>query len=132
MALISKLVERKLGDIWEETGRLAKIKSLTVSLEFLKGLQTMALIYFYVYVIFIVLTASFFSALMYALTSYSKTGQVPVDVFVMITGGLAVFSFIFLLWALREKRILKAFKINQRLEMIITEHSNDSSGGDHE
>lgn len=132
MAFISKLVERKLGNIWEETGRLAKIKSLTVSLEFLKGLQTMALIYFYVYIIFIVLTASLFSALMYALTSYNKTGQVPVDVFVMITGGLAVFSFIFLLWALREKRILKAFKINQRIEMIITEHSHDSSGGDHE
>lgn len=129
MTLISKLVESRLGHIWEESGKLAKIKTLTVSLEFLKGLQSMALIYFYVYIIFIVLTASFFSALMYALTSYNHTGQVPVDVFVFVTGGLAVLSCIFLIWALREKRILKAFNINQRIEMIISEQI---PGGDNE
>lgn len=127
--IISKLIGSRLGQIWEESEKFAKIKTLTVSLEFLRGLQAMALIYFYISIILIILTASFFSALMYALTSFGHTGQVPVDVFVMVTGGLAVFSFIFLIWALREKRILKAFKIHRKIEDAITVHS---SGGEHE
>lgn len=130
--MLPRLINTRLGHLWEESERFAKIKTLTVSIEFLKGLQTMALIYLYISMIFIVLTASFFSGLMYALTSYGHTGKIPVDVFVMVTGGIAVLSLAILIWALREKRILKAFNINERIERIIHEHAKGEPHEQHQ
>jgi len=102
-------------NLLREGERYARIKALSLSLKFLMGLRGVAVIFVFTIIGTIVFTASVFSILVYWVTIFSLTGKIPFDIFIGIALAVAAMSLGFMVWTLREKRWLRAFKIHEAL-----------------
>lgn len=115
MGTLEKIFGIYINSLWEESQRLIRIKGLKLVLEILKGWRLVTLTYFYAMVAIILFSASVFSALIYNIFAYNQSHQINLDLFNIVTGSIGIFSFLFLIWCLNEKRWLSAFNVEQQI-----------------
>jgi hypothetical protein len=117
METLERLLGIYLGSLWREAERMAKIKSLSLALNILKGWRKVTLGYFSAIIAVVMFTAAFFSCLFYNL----RAQTIQFDVFNGIMAFIGAISLFFLVWNLREERWLNAFGVRDQLLILLEE-----------
>ncbi len=120
MSTLERLLDFYVPTLWKESERFAKIKTLSISLELLQGGRRVALIYFFSLVWVVVFTVATFSIVFYEVMNYATTGGIQIDGFVWFAAAIWLISIGFASLFLREKRWLRAFDVQKKIDLILS------------
>lgn len=112
-------IERILGiyflSLYREGKRLVELRSLALVLEIVRGVRRITLVHYFSFVSCSVMVAGIFAVVVHAITQFEASGLLYLDP-VMVGGlGLIVAGGGVTLWALSEKRWIKAFGLDRAI-----------------
>ncbi|MGE0615045.1 MAG: hypothetical protein AB7P04_05365 [Bacteriovoracia bacterium] len=118
MSVFERVANHYLEHIWHEGERLAKLKTLSISLEILRGARNLTLLSIRALTWFTLVAASFGSAVLYLAMTYVRTGHFRFDGVVFTLLGIGIIALVFLRWQLSERQWLSAFRISEKLNQL--------------
>lgn len=117
------ILERMLGiyvtSLYKEGLRFIELRSLIAALQVVKGARKMAIVYYLSVVASMIMVAGIFVLVSHGLYQYEQLGYFMFDYIYGLGWSFLVLGLLATVWALREKRWLKAFGLQSQLQEVV-------------